>query len=230
MSSKTCYCDFEEVPGDSGRPSKVVARESHIRMVLGHLSREWMQRVLEVWQSVADGWSPADSVSASAALRMFKSRAPLATHPLEDAILRAIENSLAGITPGDAGPLQDSLASDRRLRVAVQFVYTNYARQNLNETMVASVVGLSRGAFSRLFHRHFAGTFRQLVSSTRLTQAARLLSETTCSVKEITYLVGYKSVSEFDRQFKTTFGMSPKQFRRHTCDAVDSAVTHASGP
>ena len=50
----------------------------------------------------------------------------------------------------------------------------------------------------------------------RLSNAARLLRETTESIATVASAVGFADQSYFDRQFKRAFGCTPKEFRRQS--------------
>jgi hypothetical protein len=49
----------------------------------------------------------------------------------------------------------------------------------------------------------------------RIQEAAHALEETTRSVSEIAMLNGFDNISYFNLQFKRSFGMTPREFRRN---------------
>jgi AraC-like DNA-binding protein len=68
-------------------------------------------------------------------------------------------------------------------------------------------------------------TFTGYVNKLRLTEAARLLTEqSTATVAEIAYSVGYANVSYFNRLFKEEYNCTPKSFRALAPDAAAAAT------
>jgi AraC-like DNA-binding protein len=57
-------------------------------------------------------------------------------------------------------------------------------------------------------------SFQELVDEARRDTAARLLRESTLSIGEVAYLVGYSEPAPFHRAFKRWFGATPQDFRR----------------
>lgn len=67
---------------------------------------------------------------------------------------------------------------------------------------------------SRLMKRYFPYTFTQYLQKRRLLQAAYLLTETEEPIEAIIVDIGYENSSHFHRLFKTTYGMTPGEYRR----------------
>ena len=67
---------------------------------------------------------------------------------------------------------------------------------------------------SRLMKRYFPYTFTQYLQKRRLLQAAYLLTETKEPIEAIIVDIGYENSSHFHRLFKTTYGMTPGEYRR----------------
>lgn len=79
---------------------------------------------------------------------------------------------------------------------------------------IARAVGLSTTHFSRLFHRRTGLRFKEYVNELRLQQARRELRETEESITQIAFGAGFRSISQFNRQFKTHYGTTPRAYRR----------------
>ncbi len=80
-------------------------------------------------------------------------------------------------------------------------------------TDLARAVGLSP---SRLGHLFKAGTGTSPAAYRRavcLKRAAEMLVLSTRSVKEIAFVLGFRSVSHFIRDFKHAYGVAPRQYR-----------------
>lgn len=78
---------------------------------------------------------------------------------------------------------------------------------------LARQAGLSDSAFSKLVVRAGNLTFTELVRQLRLSQACRLLQQSDATVASISHEVGYTNLSNFNRQFRREYGVTPKEFR-----------------
>lgn len=71
---------------------------------------------------------------------------------------------------------------------------------------------------SSTFHQHFKQVAQasplQYVKRLRLIKAQQLLIQDACNVNQAAAAVGYRSVSQFSRDYKRYFGASPLQHRR----------------
>src|SRR5699024_2579700 len=81
---------------------------------------------------------------------------------------------------------------------------------------VASSVDLSPNYFSNLFKQEFGETFIDYLTKLRLNKARELIRENRYSLKEISFMVGYKDPNYFSRVFKKYDGQSPRQFQKAT--------------
>ena len=75
-------------------------------------------------------------------------------------------------------------------------------------------LGLSERRLGRLFKQEFGMTFHHLVRNLRMTNAARVLRESSLIMKEIAFQTGYNATSNFSRDFKVEHGVSPREYRR----------------
>ena len=66
---------------------------------------------------------------------------------------------------------------------------------------------------SRAVHRETGSTFKELLQKKRFQQAASLLQNTSLSVADVAYAVGYSNTSYFHRRFREIYGMSPSACR-----------------
>lgn len=81
---------------------------------------------------------------------------------------------------------------------------------------VAQSVNLSPSHFSRLFKGHTGYSPYEYIVLRRLDEAKYLLTDTSLSVKEIAYRVGYNSEENFIHSFQKKVGVSPSVFREYT--------------
>jgi len=79
---------------------------------------------------------------------------------------------------------------------------------------VAGVVNLSPNYFSNLFKQEFGETFIDYLTKIRLKKAKELLEKNELSLKEISFMVGYKDPNYFSRVFKKHYQISPSHFQQ----------------
>lgn len=106
---------------------------------------------------------------------------------------------------------------DRRklheLSGVIEYINTHYL-ESVTVTDLADVASLSVSHFMRLFKQCFDTSPVNYVIQLRLLHACELLRETSASVGEIAYDVGFKDSNYFTRQFKQIIGRTPTQYRR----------------
>lgn len=78
----------------------------------------------------------------------------------------------------------------------------------------AEKIQLSPNYFSNLFKKNFNMNFTEYVTQLRMEEAKALIKMNEQTLKEISYLVGYKDPNYFSRVFKKHFEQSPKQFQQ----------------
>ena len=81
-------------------------------------------------------------------------------------------------------------------------------------TSFADEFGITEQYASRLIREKTGMTFSSIIRRLRMEDAARLLSRSNLSAKEISYMVGYTSPEHFSRTFHAWYGMSPDAWRR----------------
>jgi AraC-like DNA-binding protein len=88
---------------------------------------------------------------------------------------------------------------------------------------LAQRIGVSQRKLQRLFRAELACTPGHWLRSQRM-QAARLMLESSSTVKEVAYSLGFRHESQFCRDFKQAFGCSPATKLAHRHSAL-----HGSG-
>ncbi len=87
-------------------------------------------------------------------------------------------------------------------------------RDDPSQEEIARAVGLSTSHFSRLFHRRTGLRYKEYVNEMRLQQTRQDLRESEESITGIAFAAGYRSISQFNRQFKGHYGLSPREYRK----------------
>jgi len=100
-----------------------------------------------------------------------------------------------------------------RLNKVFQYILQNFNREiKLEEA--ASLVYMTRTSFCRFFLERTKRTFSDYLSEVRLNNAARLLIEKNLKITSIATESGYNNLSNFNRQFKERYKMSPQKYRQ----------------
>ena len=96
----------------------------------------------------------------------------------------------------------------------LRLLATRYADSELDLETVVSETGVNRNKVNDILKAEMGYTFTGYLNKLRLTEASRLLVEnTSASIAEIAYSVGYKNSSYFNKLFKEEYECTPKAFR-----------------
>lgn len=93
----------------------------------------------------------------------------------------------------------------------LRYIETNYRTATLGE--IADELNQSFYQLSKLIKKNTGSTFKELLQTKRLNQAAYLLHTTKLSVSDIIYRVGYDNTSYFYRVFREKYEVTPREFR-----------------
>lgn len=111
------------------------------------------------------------------------------------------------VTVGSPSNYEETIVLD-----ALNYIETEYKTASLAD--FCKKEGKPDYYISRLMKRYFPYTFTQYLQKRRLLQAAYLLTETKDPIEAIILDVGYENSSHFHRLFKSTYGMTPGEYRR----------------
>ena len=92
----------------------------------------------------------------------------------------------------------------------------NHFSENCTLGDLEKSIGYSYSYLSRYFKNIIGMSFNEYVNQYRISKACYLLTNTTVSVLDCAYEVGYKSLRSFNRNFKIYTGMTPNQYRTKT--------------
>ncbi|MBS1915140.1 MAG: AraC family transcriptional regulator [Bacteroidetes bacterium] len=99
-----------------------------------------------------------------------------------------------------------------RLSEVYHYVAANYNKDiSLNE--ISKIANLTPQAFCRLFKQRNNRHFVEYLNEVRISNTCKYLLETNLNISEIAFHCGYKTLSNFNKFFKKTTGLSPKQYR-----------------
>ena len=117
-----------------------------------------------------------------------------------------LQNQSDKINQNDPGQYEQNL-----IFTALKYIEDNYRTGTLEE--LSALTGQPDYYISKLIKRHAGRTFKNLLQTKRLNQAAFLLTTTRLPVENIILLAGYDNTSYFHRIFKEHFHMTPKAYR-----------------
>jgi AraC-like DNA-binding protein len=108
------------------------------------------------------------------------------------------------------------LSIDERGNKRMTDVYT-YIRENFNSQItlkdISKVANMSPFSFSKYFKKNCGSGFIEYLNQVRTNKACYLLRETDFQVQDIAVDCGFMSISNFNKQFRKTVGISPREYR-----------------
>ena len=112
-----------------------------------------------------------------------------------------------------ADSLMDRLAADDTIVDKVRrLIIRSLADGKAEIEQVSEQMHMSRWTLAR--HLKTEGTtFNDIIKETRCEMAAKYLSDTTMSVSEVGFLLGYSEPSAFQRAFRAWYSCTPREFR-----------------
>ncbi len=108
---------------------------------------------------------------------------------------------------------QYAQATSNRLDNVLKYIADNFS-STITLQDVADIAHMTTNSFCRFFKKMTNKSFTQFLNEIRIRHASRLLLERERTVTEVCYLVGYKSMTNFYKQFKQIVGSTPKAFRQ----------------
>lgn len=105
-----------------------------------------------------------------------------------------------------------NLLHSNRMDKVISFISDHYNRQiTLDE--IAAEAHMTPNAFCRYFKKRTRQTFTKYINSVRVSNAIRMLIDTDYPISEVSFLCGFKNLSNFNRQFLSISGKRPGEVR-----------------
>ena len=172
------------------------------------IDREGVMEHVRAPQSMMS--TPMDDAMQASVLRFLEAMLrPLEAAVLGPGLLREIYFRV--LTGRQGGSMREALAMKGqfgRIGRSLCLIHAGYA-QPLDVTQLAEEAGMSLPSF----HSHFKAITHvspmQYVKSTRLHQARLLMVREDLTAEAASHAVGYTSASQFSREFKRLFGLTP---------------------
>lgn len=115
------------------------------------------------------------------------------------------------------------------LRDACSYII-EHCDESLSLSMMANRYGFSTYYFSRIFKQYTGYGFVDYVTIQRINYARQLLADASQSVTEISYQIGFRSISSFNRAFRKLTGCSPREYRNYHWKKQPTSTMEAAAP
>lgn len=103
----------------------------------------------------------------------------------------------------------------QQLKELIGFLQDHYA-EPVNITQLAHQFGYSKNHFMAIFKHHTGSSCMDFLLKLRLNKACELLEQSALSISEIAKEVGFSNLSNFNRQFKSRFHLTPNHYRKNS--------------
>ena len=111
------------------------------------------------------------------------------------------------------GNEQFSDATWEYIRTACSYI-AEHSSDDISQTDVASVTGLSPFYFSKIFKEYTKMTFPQYLANIRVQNAINLLADEKLSITDCAFSAGFQSTTTFNKIFRETTGWTPREYRK----------------
>ncbi len=134
-------------------------------------------------------------------------------------LLSGVQNFKLLSSDGFAESFQQK--GNRKLDKVYAYILKNF-QDDVSQKEAATIANMSASAFSRFFKKHNNKTFVTYLLQVRIGFACKLLMENQKSVSAICYESGFRSMSNFNKQFKQITGINPTDYRKKHMLSVGS--------
>ncbi len=132
---------------------------------------------------------------------------------LEVLSVLALEEELMLLSsPEFIRPLEAS--GEDRLQKVINYIFNNHHR-NISLEEIAEIACMTPPAFCRFFKKRTNKTFSHFLNEFRIGKSCQLLLNSKKSIKQICYEVGFNSLTNFNRTFKSFKAITPSAFRKN---------------
>jgi len=106
-----------------------------------------------------------------------------------------------------------------RLSEVYKYVQNNF-HKDISLGDIAGIAGLTPQSFCRFFKKRVSKHFFEYLNEVRISKACEMLIGSAAAVSEIAYYCGYNTISNFNKLFKESTGLTPGQFRKRSSDST----------
>lgn len=119
-------------------------------------------------------------------------------------------------------PLLCRVEDRRRIDQICSYLNQNFDRE-IDFTDLAATVHMSQACLCRFFRRATGRTMTTYINQLRIGAAVQLLVNSDRSILDIAFNVGFGNYSNFNRQFKSVKGSTPRLFRQELSQSQSSS-------
>ncbi|MEO8961073.1 MAG: AraC family transcriptional regulator [Ginsengibacter sp.] len=120
-------------------------------------------------------------------------------------------NDLSFILSDEYKP-QSTYAKTDRLAEVYKYVEQNF-KDNISLSTISAISNLAPQSFCRLFKKKTGKSFVAYLNELRVAEACKYLTGTDWTIAEIAYNSGFKTVSNFNKLFKSITGTNPTIYK-----------------
>jgi len=102
-----------------------------------------------------------------------------------------------------------------KLTAIYKYVHDNFSK-DISLRDISGIAGLTPQSFCRFFKKRTGKHFFEYLNEVRISRACEMLIGSGAPVSEIAYYCGYNTISNFNKIFKESTGLTPGQFRDRT--------------
>jgi AraC-like DNA-binding protein len=205
---------------------RIDARDPHIALVMW-FTEDWAAGITETLAEMKPlatllaragrgvAFSPEIAAEARAIIETIPARTPADRLFRLMEVLSLIATDRAARTIAGPGAQRRKVESPDRDRIerVLDYLHAHYA-ERISIAALADVAALSPSGFHRLFRRHTALTLTEYVAELRIGEACALLVNSERPINHIADDVGYQNLANFNRQFRSLKGVTPRDFRK----------------
>ncbi len=101
----------------------------------------------------------------------------------------------------------------RRMIMVTDYIKNNLTADDLSQTAMAEMTGISKDYFSRTFKNVTGMNYSKWLNMIRLEKATELLAMDEMTLTEVAMRSGFQSIPSFNRVFREEKGMAPGEYR-----------------
>ncbi|MNT49645.1 HTH-type transcriptional activator Btr [compost metagenome] len=106
-----------------------------------------------------------------------------------------------------------------RLTKVFEYIHSNYMNE-IKLPDIAKMANMTETSFSRFFIQRTRKSLSSFIMEIRLNSACNMLQTNNANVAEIGYLNGFNNLSNFNRQFKKYYQLSPNEYRKQFLENI----------
>ena len=116
---------------------------------------------------------------------------------------------------------------NRTVQEAIHVINKGYADSGCTASSVAATLHVRLSTLDVAFQRETGHSPTEHIRDVRLERSAILLATTNLSIKEVWARVGYNHHSNYDHDFKHSFGVAPREYRARAIGPLAREMWHA---